>query len=277
MDFSSIILLISTLIAVFIITALYKKKYKKKYLIFSSAGDRNNVHTWISGTDKKNFDLVIYYFGDKIEPVFDADIIIKRKGLKFDNFHHFLNHNDISQYDAIWVVDDDIIMDTSSINTMFFLFTKYKLWLAQPSFSEESMTSWDITRCNPDYILRFTNFVENGVTVYSKKIIPQLDKTFKDAKTGFGVDLIWPHLLSYPKDKIAIIDAVTCYHPKGNKSSLNEVVPRSQHLTQGAELLRDYKLLSPDIDPLHCDTWDLLFEKLPRQVREFREYGVIKK
>jgi len=273
----NIILLVFAALTFLLIIVSYFKHHKKKYLIFSSVGDRNNVQTWISNPSKKSFDLVIYYYGNKEKPIFDANLIVKRKGLKFDNFHHFLAHNNNSKYDAIWVVDDDIIMDTSSINTMFFLFTKYKLWLAQPSFSEESMTSWDITRCNPDCILRFTNFVENGVTIYSRKILPQLIRTFNDARTGFGVDLIWPKLLGYPKRKIAVIDAVTCYHPKGDQSSLDKIIPRDLHVTQGAELLNKYGLLSSDCDPFRCNTWDLLYDQLPHEVREFREYDKVKK
>ena len=209
--------------------------------------------------------------------MFDADFLIKRKGLKLENFYHFLTHNDLSKYDSIWVTDDDIIMDTKSINQMFYLFSKYKLWLAQPSFSEGSRISWDITLRNPDCILRFTNFVECGTPIFSREIFPQLKKTFKDARTGFGVDLIWPTLLGSPKKKIAIIDAVTCLHPKNTPSSIDNAVPRQLHLIQGAELLNDYGMLSTDYDPLHCKTWDQLYDLLPHEVREFREYNKVKK
>lgn len=272
----SFALIALVIFAISIFIHLYHKKQRTKYLVFSSVGDRNNIQSWTSGPDKKNFDLVVYYFGEQDDPEFDADLLVKRKGLKFENFYHFLNNNDINQYESIWVADDDIIMDTASINKMFSLFSKYKLWLAQPSFSEGSRISWDITRSNPDCILRYTNFVENGVTIYSRKILPKLLKTFKDARTGFGVDLIWPTLLGHPKDKIAIIDAVSCHHPKSNHSSLDSVVPREQHLTQGVELLNDYGLLSSDCDPLQCNTWDRLYEQLPHDVREFREYSKIK-
>lgn len=265
-----------TVLFILIFIYLYRKRHKAKYLVFSSVGDRNNIKTWTSGPEKKSFDLAIYYFGEEDNPAFDADILVKRKGLKFENFYHFLHHYDISQYESMWVVDDDIIMDTSSINKMFFLFSKYKLWLAQPSFGDGSRISWDITRCNPDCILRFTNFVENGVTIYSRKILPLLIRTFNDARTGFGVDLIWPKLLGYPKRKIAVIDAVTCYHPKGDQSSLDKIIPRDQHVAQGAELLSNYGLLSSDCDPLRCNTWDLLYEQLPHEVREFREYDKVK-
>lgn len=261
----------------FMITFLYLryKKHRHRYLVFSSADERNNIHFWTSDPSKKNFDLAIYYFGEDENPEFQADYIFKRKGLKFDNFYHFIKHNNISQYEAIWVVDDDIIIDTSSINKMFTLFSRYNLWLAQPSFINGGRISWNITQKHPDCILRFTNFVENGVTVYSSKILPQLMETFKDARTGFGVDLIWPKLLGYPKNKIAIIDAISCSHPKGNHSSLDKVVPREQHLTQGVELLKDFGLLPQDCEPLQYKTWDMLYDSLPDEVKFFREYSRI--
>ena len=277
MSLSSITLLAFSLLLILIFIYLYYKNHRTKYLVFSSVGDRNNIQSWTSGPSKKNFDLVVYYFGEEDNPIFDADRLVKRKGLKFDNFYHFLNHNDISQYESIWVVDDDIIMDTASINKMFCLFSKYKLWLAQPPFSGKSRISWDITRRNPDCTLRYTNFVENNVTVFSSKVIPLLKDSFRDARTGFGVDLIWPKLLGFPTNRIAIIDAVTCYHPKSQHTSLENIIPRHLHITQGVELLNNYGLLSTDCDLLQCNTWDLLYDQLPPEVRDFKEYAKIKK
>jgi len=276
--FSIILLVFSTLTVLlfFILYFTYHRQNNPKHLVFSSVGDRNSVQTWISDPSKKNFDLAIYYYGEKDKPEFDAELIVKRKGLKFDNFYHYLKHNEISQYESIWVVDDDIVIDTTSINKMFFLFSKYKLWLAQPSFIDGSSISWDITKKNPDRILRFTNFAENGVAIFSKHILPKLDETFKDARTGFGIDLIWPYLLGYPKNKIAIIDAVSCSHPKGNESSLDKVIPRELHLTQGVELLKYYGLLPSDCNPSQIKTWDMLYDSLPDNAREFREYKRVK-
>ena len=103
----------------------YRRRHRAKYLVFSSAGDRHNIETWVACSSERNFDLVIYYYGDNDCPAVEADLIVKRKGLKFENFSHFLEHNDIGQYRSIWVVDDDIIMDTSSINQMFRIFHEY--------------------------------------------------------------------------------------------------------------------------------------------------------
>lgn len=258
MDLFSIILLIFAALMVLLIIALYLKNYKghnTKYLVFSSVGDRNNIQTWISDPSKKDFDLTIYYFGEEESPVFDADLVVKRKGLKFDNFHHFLNHNDISQYESIWVVDDDIIMDTASINRMFQIFLEYKLRLAQPSFDNESHVPHAVTRNNPNCILRYTNFVENNVAIFSSDVIPLLKNSFKDAKTGFGVDFVWPAILNYPTNEIAVIDEVSCCHPITDYSSLDEVVPRHLHKLQGTELLIKYGLLASDWQPTEHNPW----------------------
>lgn len=88
-------LFILALVLTSIFIYLYYKNRKPRYLVFSSVGDRNNVKSWISNPGKKNFDLVIYYFGEKESPVFNADLLVTRKGLKFENFYHFLTHNDL--------------------------------------------------------------------------------------------------------------------------------------------------------------------------------------
>ena len=88
---ASLIIVLSSITLLIIVLLLYHKKTKEKYLVFSSVGDRSNMQSWLSDPDKKYFDLVVYYYGDKSEVIFDADLVVKRKGLKFENFYHFLN------------------------------------------------------------------------------------------------------------------------------------------------------------------------------------------
>jgi len=182
--------------------------------------------------------------------------------LKFENFYHFLKHNNISQYKAVWVVDDDIILDTASINRMFELFSKYKLHLAQPSFRKGGKTPWSITINNPDYILRYTNFIENNVAIFSTEIIPLFMNSFSEAGTGFGIDFIWPSLLNFPEDKIAVIDDVCCHHPITDYSALDEVVPRPLHKIQGTELLIKYGLLQNGKDSTGDVSWEIPYKPI---------------
>jgi len=174
--------------------------------------------------------------------------VINRKALKFDNFHDFIDTHGLHGYDAVWVADDDIIMDTESINRMFAIFSEYRLLVAQPSFDPRCKRPWQHTFTDPEFILRYTNFVENGVAVFATEVIDRIKRSFRDAGTGFGVDFIWPSLLGFPRDGIAIIDAVSCIHPNDHHSSLNEVVPRPQHMVQGTELLISYGLLPKETD-----------------------------
>ena len=36
---------------------------------------------------------------------------------------------------------------------------------------------------------------------------------------GWGLDFVWPFLLKYPKDKIAVLDDVCIYHPHSSAKS----------------------------------------------------------
>lgn len=231
----------------------------RKHLLFSSVGDINSTESWVSDIKTKNFDLVMYYYGNKDTPPTCADLLVKRKGLKFENFCHYIDHNDISQYESVWVVDDDIVMDTESINRMFELFSDYKLWLAQPSFAHDSVAPFGMTRNDSSCVLRYTNFVENNVAIFSTDVIPKLKQSFNEAGTGFGVDFVWTSLLGFPTNKIAVIDAVSCCHPRSNFSSLDQVVPRHLHKLQGAKLLARYGLLPDDWQPTDSQPWPIPF------------------
>lgn len=269
MELLSLAILILVTLTTLFVAFIYLKNHNKKYLVFSSVGDTNNVQSWISNPSKKDFDLIIYYYGDKEAPDFDANLIVKRKGLKLDNFYHFLNHHSIESYQSIWLVDDDIIINTESINRMFKIFSEYNLWMAQPSFDKHSQISHAITMNNPSCILRYTNFVEVGVPIFSTKTIPLLMESFNDASTGYGLDYVWTSLLDYPTDKIAIIDAVTCQHPDTGYSALDQIMPRSVHAIQGEDLLKKYALLPSDWQPTEGSPWPTPFT--------IKEYSCINK
>lgn len=233
---------------------MIKLSSRRKYLVFSSIGDNSEINSWLSHPKKRIFDVVLYYYGDNEPPSIDVEQIEIQKGLKFQNFVHFLGKNDISIYDAIWVVDDDMIMETKSINKMFKIFSRFALLLAQPSFSEIGHVTWPITRNDPKCVLRYTNFVECNACIFSTKVVPLFLETFEDAGTGYGVDFIWPNLLGYSTDKIAVIDATKCEHRLSEFSELDQVVPRRLHSIQGRKLLQKYNLVPKDyrgIPPLH--------------------------
>lgn len=206
-------------------------KPKRKYLLFSSIDtDRSAISSW-TGYPNRIFDIVLYvYNGELIDS--QADYQIKKEGFKFQNFYEFSKETNIEHYNAIWIVDDDIQMSTKDINEMFTIFDDNELWLGQPSYIPGSSTGWDISIHDEKYHLRFTNFVENGVALFSRYALKSCLPTMKDIKSGWGADFIWPSILDFPETKIAIIDKVQCYHPQ-SESSLNESIPRIMHRIEG--------------------------------------------
>lgn len=215
-----------------------KFRPKRKYLLFSSVDTDRSAHSsWLEDLDR-NFDIVLYiYKGELDDP--RVDLTIKKEGFKFPNFYEFSKTTNIKHYNAVWIVDDDIQMSTADINRMFDIFDDNNLLLSQPSYDNKSISAWDISHCDENYDLRFTNFIENGVAVISRQALEVCLPSMKYIKSGWGADFIWPMLLGFPDNKIAVIDKVQCCHPKSD-SSLNEIIPRFIHRIEGESVMHKF-------------------------------------
>ena len=211
---------------------------QRRYLLFSSIDTNRSAHDYWLAEPDRNFDIVVYvYNGDTPKQQFD--LCVEKKGLKFPNFFEFSKTADLSRYDAIWIVDDDIQMRTRDINRMFELFHEYDLWLAQPAYDSSSVTSWEMLFVDNRYRIRFTNYVEVGVVLFSREALNLCLPAMRDIQSGFGADFLFAALTGFPPKKIAIIDEVQCCHPEG-QSSVDSMVPRPLHYRDGEELMAAY-------------------------------------
>ena len=161
---------------IFLTMQLYKNITQPHfpYLVFTSAGDHSNIDQWLRG--ERHFDLWITYYGDQQERLKDkADFYNQRKDGKFPNLYYLYQMfpDILEKYQAIMVMDDDIIIDTESINQLFRIRERYDLWLLQPSFDPRGKNSHWITITNPRCLLRYTNFVELGCPLFRKICISQ--------------------------------------------------------------------------------------------------------
>jgi len=213
-------------------------KPRRRFLLFSSIDtDRQAYRQWLDGT-YRNFDVVLYtYRGEPTDT--GADYCVSQKGFKFQNFYHFSKICNIFHYDAIWIPDDDIQVSTKDINTLFEIFHNNQLSLAQPSYDEDSSSSWKLAFEDADYKLRYTNFVENGVVLMSRKALNICLPSFRKIRSGWGADFLWPFQLGFPERGIAIIDAVQCHHPK-SQSTLDESMPRLLHRWDGEQMMAHF-------------------------------------
>lgn len=197
------------------------KAPNSKYLVYTSAGDNSNISFWLNRFDgreaKKEFDLWITYYGDRQEDRYkeSCDFYNRRPGGKFPNLHYVYQqwHNVLEHYEAVFILDDDIIIDCEGINSLFRIRSQYDLWLLQPAFDPRGKISHPITKASPSCFLRFTNFVEVACPLFRKDKLENFMKIYDPILNGWGVDLWYHHLLGEHPRKIAIVDAITCINP----------------------------------------------------------------
>jgi hypothetical protein len=200
-----------------------------KNLAIARAGNGSRHETWLSHPERKNFDLLVSYYKD--EPgkwQSRSDRYDRSKGLKFPWFTAFLGSNPwVFEYDAVWLSDDDIEADTATVSDMFDIFHEKGLWIAQPSLTRGSAHSFGMFLCNPGNLLRYTEFVEEQVPIFSKDALVRVRHTFGETQSGAGIGLMWPQILGFPGDKLAIIDATPIAHRRAIQSGemYTEVLP----------------------------------------------------
>lgn len=186
-----------------------------KYLLFSSISRRGNgkqaLEYW-SESDR-NYDIVLAYYKDEV-PENCSDFCFKRNDFKLPNFHYYASNYDITKYDAIFLIDDDIFMKSQDINKMFDIFIKNNLLVAAPSMDSESDVHYWFQKQNNNNKITFTNFVEIGTLILHKKTIPKLLPLFEESGSGWGTDIILPHIIKPNEKQMGIINEVSCHHPK---------------------------------------------------------------
>lgn len=188
----------------------------KKNLVVIAAGE-NSLHTeWFN--QSSNFDIVVLYYGncDKKFSEYEklSKKIIKSKGQKWHLITKYLleNLSELENYDYFWFPDDDLLTNVNDINKIFEVSKQYDLWLCQPSLS--GYVSYEIEKKVIGSMLRFTNFVEIICPLMSNDTLKKLLFYLNINESGWGLDYLWPKLLGYPVDKIAILDSITVEHTK---------------------------------------------------------------
>jgi hypothetical protein len=120
----------------------------------------------------------------------------------------------IASYDWICILDDDLAADLATWNRFVEIVEEYDLDLAQPALGSGSHVAYDITRQRPHMALRFTTFVELMATCFSRRAF-ELSRPYLNATvSSWGPNHIFPKLLGYPKDKIAIVDETPIIHTR---------------------------------------------------------------
>lgn len=189
----------------------------KRYLVFTSAGDQSEVKRWW-GRGNNDFDIMVVYYGDN-EFLYkeSTTYFFERKGSKFQNLAFIFQSKPeiFDQYDAFFLMDDDVVIESASISRLFRLRFERGLQLLQPAFLRNGKISHAITEAEPWSSLRYTNFVEVTCPLFSaaalKGFVPQYDARL----VGWGVDYLYSHYVAseYGPKAIGVVDCVPCRNP----------------------------------------------------------------
>jgi hypothetical protein len=190
---------------------------KRPNLVIVRAGNNSLHPEWLKGDGARNWDIVVNYFGDDPNLYKGADVTrIDSKGPKWPALHQLLQQNPyfISEYQYIWLPDDDLLTTKANVNMLFELVTSYKLEVAQPALSWDSYYSHITTLRNRMTKIRFTNYVEVMAPCFSSAMLQKALPLFGSNLSGWGLDYLWTGLAENPLTGIAIIDEVTVRHTR---------------------------------------------------------------
>ena len=99
---------------------------------------------------------------------------------------------DFDSYDAVFVVDDDIVIGTLAINQLFRILYEDNLLILQPAFDASSVISHPITKVDRNCLLRYSSFIENCVPLFCAKALKKVMKNFPVQLTGLGSRFLLP-------------------------------------------------------------------------------------
>ena len=109
--------------------------------------------------------------------------------------------------------DDDLSIDVPAINEFFALAKAHRLNLCQPALVDINVEHRILVQ-QPGSLLRFTNFVEIMAPCLHREALKHVFRTLDEdrVKSGWGLDLVWPHLLNY--NRVAVVDKTPMIHTR---------------------------------------------------------------
>jgi glycosyltransferase involved in cell wall biosynthesis len=132
---------------------------------------------------------------------------------KFEIINALLKEEDLSQYEYLLIMDDDILLPDTFIDQFLFLQSKLNFAVAQPARSLNSNGYHTITFQQKGVLARQTLFVEIGPMASFHKSVYKFFLPFDlTSPMGWGYENIWSYIAKKHKFKIGIIDNTPVDH-----------------------------------------------------------------
>jgi hypothetical protein len=228
-------------------------------IVIAPCGNKSYLfrESWLREKAIKDFDVCLLFYHEEInnpELYKEVEFFYHLKGFKYfmlNDLFANIHPEWLDRYDYFYFLDDDIEIDTVSINTLFSLSRAFRTSISCASLSKDSFCSWPMFRQQSNSFCRFVGQIEVMAPLFSSQALKTCLPSFTGNRSSWGIDSVWSKLLGYPKDQLIVFDEVVMKHtlPVG-----------------GGELYRKIQ-----VDP-HKD-WDDVVAKFDARKQNYEEYG----
>ncbi|MGE3769785.1 MAG: hypothetical protein AB7G06_02410 [Bdellovibrionales bacterium] len=199
------------------VLVLRKPEKPRRNLIVVRSGGSNDHLKWLPFPEDRTWDLMEINFGTDKERVTNspADWVVLGGLTKWHGFKLLMQEFPALEdtYDYYWMLDDDLVFqDARQLNAMFDVMQSANLLAGQPSLTPDSSNSFDIFYQCRAFILRYTNYIECMMPCFRRDALKAIKPSFDVGITGWGMDLIWWHMLGRPAQGFGIIDLIAVSH-----------------------------------------------------------------
>lgn len=204
----------------------------RRWCLFTSAGDRNIVASWIDPAEPRAFDLVVAYYGDD-EREYErlsalADVCVRIKGGKYQNAWRLWQSGElaVARYDYVWLADDDMGIDPQDIERSFRLAQAHRFWVSSPAHDPAGKVSNPfMVRDDGGHDIRIVTYVEVTWPIFRADKLEAFFKVFDGSLTCWGVDHWYAHVLGSERNhRFAIFDCIAARNmPDAEKGGQREI------------------------------------------------------
>jgi hypothetical protein len=182
---------------------------RNRNLVLVRAGDRSVHESWLAPAQDRSFDLAVSYCGARPGTwQARADHYGTGHGPKWQSVADWLDANWqwASGYDYVAVPDDDLAASSSVWATVFRTMHEGGLDLAQPALAQSSDRCHPITISRPGSRYRLTNFVVDGLAVFSARALRWCAPTFRLGGSSLGPGYAWSNIVRRAGGRVGIVD-----------------------------------------------------------------------
>lgn len=194
----------------------------KQNLLIIPAGPTSLFQNW-NDYSKFNFDTaIISWSNTELQNTQYATYKENISGQKWRIVSEFVKLHDLSQYEYIWVLDDDCLTTPEGIDATFNFCKEHNLDLSQPALTPDSFGTHPSSYLIPGAKFHITNTVEIMCPIFSQQAWVSCSEHFglMPLGVGYGLEGHWTHVLDSETGttkfggQVAVIDMYPVKHTK---------------------------------------------------------------